>query len=126
MNEIRLRLNEGRRTSTLTLPEAFELTLDADDTEKLIRALGGKRSMMLPKVPRESADCDPIAPENPLWEIGPSPQAGHWAVLRLRDPRYGWISFAFSEDRLQELINALINFRLNTAGSDGAARNTLG
>jgi hypothetical protein len=108
MLKMQVRLNEGRRTSTITFPEAFELTLETNTIEELIRALGGKRSLMLPKVPRESDGCDPIAPENPRWEVAAHSQAGQGALLRLRDPRYGWISFCFDRDHLQELVNALI------------------
>lgn len=107
MHKLRLRLDEGRRTSTLMLPEAFELKLDTETVESLIQALGGKRSLMLPKVPRESTGCDPIAAENPRWAITSSTQAGQ-TVIRLRDPRYGWISFAFDPDQLRGLIEALI------------------
>ena len=110
MVDLKIGLDAGRRTSTVTLPRASELKLEAGDMENLIRALGKKRSLMLPKVPREFDGCDPIAPENPRWEIVSHPQAAQGAVLRLRDPRYGWISFAFDRDQLQELINALIIF----------------
>jgi hypothetical protein len=101
-----------------TLAEEFELTLEASQTEQLIHALGWKRSLMLPKVPRDPISSETAFPENPRWRISPHPQAGHGAVLELRDPRYGWIGYAFESEYLQELIAVLIKINEKARGDN--------
>ena len=108
MIKLNLRLDDGRRTTTITLPEEFKLTLDADSIEALIDALGRKRSLMLPKVPPDFDGGELLSPENPRWRVS-SRETGRGALLLLRDPRYGWISYAFDRESLQELIAGLNN-----------------
>ena len=64
---------------------------------------------MLPKVPRDFSGSDEPSPENPRWEVLSREGEQGGALLVLRDPRYGWISYAFNGVRLQELLTALNN-----------------
>lgn len=90
-------LSDDRKTVTVAFPSdpPVALQLDAAGVDDILTNLGHMRGAMLPEFPREYAmrqKCQAIP--DPIWVT--EPDALHqYSVFRLRDPRYGWLHYAF-------------------------------
>ena len=104
MLKISLRLEDGRETLTMTLGEEFTASFSAEDIDALVARLGAKRALMAPRVPRECPATKAVAPEDPMWEI--QRQRTH-TMLRLRDPRFGWLRYGLSDPERLALAQGL-------------------
>jgi hypothetical protein len=86
----------------------FHVELDAGEIDGLLKNLSELRAMMQPPHPfdfTKNADINFIV--DPRWEYGHEPSLGQ-SVLRIRDPRFGWLHYVISRDTARKLADALI------------------
>ena len=85
-------------TITFQAGRLFDVELDANEIDDLLRNLGDLRAMMRP-----AHSFDFTKDENsgfmvdPRWEYEYEPLLDQ-RVLRIRDPRFGWLRYVISDD----------------------------
>jgi hypothetical protein len=102
-----LKLDGDGQNVTATFPTnpPVSMKLSTADIEATLKILGSLREQMQPEVPDAMADGDePVA--DPVWETAPDePQQN--ALLRIRDPRYGWLLYAIPNEEAKKLAEYL-------------------
>lgn len=85
------------------------LRMNASMIDEVLRNLGEMRAAMTPAVAAEhdlgqKVNCIP----DPRWLTEPD-ALGEFSLLHLRDPRYGWLHYAFPRTEARRLGEYLIN-----------------
>jgi hypothetical protein len=94
-------------TITFQAGHLFEVELDAEEIDGLLKNLAGLRAMMQPAHPFDFANDENINfIVDPRWEYGDEPLLDQ-RVLRIRDPRFGWLHYVISDDSARKLADAL-------------------
>jgi hypothetical protein len=94
-------------TVTFQGDRLVHVELDAGEIDGLLRNLSELRAIMQPPHPFDftrNADTNFIV--DPRWGYGHEPSLGQ-SVLRIRDPRFGWLHYVISEDTARKLADAL-------------------
>jgi hypothetical protein len=94
-------------TITFQATPPFEVELDADEIDSLLNSLGELRAMMQPTHPlyfTKHQDVNFIV--DPRWAYEQEPILDQ-SVLRIRDPRYGWLHYVVPHDTASKLAEAL-------------------
>lgn len=94
-------------TITFQATPPFEVELDADEIDSLLNSLGELRAMMQPAHPlyfTKHQDINFIV--DPRWAYEQEPILDQ-SVLRIRDPRYGWLHYVVPHDAASRLAEAL-------------------
>jgi hypothetical protein len=98
-------------TVTFQADPLVAVELDAGEIDEILRNLGDLRALMKPShpshVPNEE-DANFIV--DPLWECKHDPLVDQ-RVLRIRDPRFGWLRYVISADTAWKLADALTSLR---------------
>ena len=96
-------------TITFQAGRLFDVELDADEIDGLLRNLGELRAMMQPAHPFDFKEVEHANfMVDPRWEFGDEPLLDQ-KVLRIRDPRFGWLHYVISDDSARKLADALIS-----------------
>ena len=102
-------LNDDGETVTVYFPTAPSATfrMDAREIDSLVKDLGYLRGALEPTVPSEPP-VDPmvLALDNPTWRISSEVMEGN-TLLRMRDPRYGWLDYLIPREEARRLIELL-------------------
>lgn len=109
MSEPNLRLEDDLQTVTVTFPSdpPVVLKLSTDDVDSLLHALGGLRVEMQPAPPVEFPRGQQfVAAPYPAWATEIDALHGN-SVLRLRDPRFGWLHYMLSKEQAGKMSIAL-------------------
>jgi hypothetical protein len=94
-------------TVTFQADRLFDVELDAGDIDGLLKNLGELRAMMQPAHPlyfQKDQDTNFIVDPRWEWEHEPMLDQG---VLRIRDPRFGWLHYVISGDTARKLAEIL-------------------
>jgi hypothetical protein len=84
------------------------LTLSLAETERLILELGKLRASVQPAVPLElDSNAYFTGVTDPRWGVTASSEIGT-AILRIRDPRYGWLHYSLPLSSAVKLSQALM------------------
>ena len=101
---MRFALQDSRRTLKVNFGE-FVVSFSAENLDEFVAQIGKQRALMVPPVERHTPASDTVAPEDPMWEIT---NTSTHTVLRIRDPRFGWLRYGFTPERQQEFEQAII------------------
>lgn len=94
-------------TVTFLFSNPTPITLDVKGVEDLLENLGRFRVQMSPEIPRAIAEGTVVFPVvDPIWRIQDDPKTGA-IVITIRDPRYGWLSYAIPRETANHLIYVL-------------------
>ena len=96
-------------TITFQAGRLFDVELDADEIDGLLKNLAELRAMMQPAHSFDFAkdeNTDFIV--DPRWEYVDEPLLDQ-RVLHIRDPRFGWLHYVISDDSARRLAEALIS-----------------
>src|SRR5215208_2646323 len=117
MSEVDWRITDDGKMARIIFPEKIRsISFDAAGAEQFILDLGNARSRMSPGVPDTFPQSKQVlAPSSPRWQAGLAP-AGDHIFFRVRDPRFGWLSYAFTREGTHQLAAALMS--LATAPTD--------
>lgn len=105
--DVKLALSEDRQSVRGHFGDQ-PASLGTPALEALIAYLGRRRALMLPAVPQDESNSAGTATEDPRWELIPAggDHPDH-DFLSFRDPRFGWVDFAFTPEELRGLAAAL-------------------
>ena len=94
-------------TVTFLFSKPTPITLDVKGVEDLLENLGRFRMKMSPEIPRALAEGTEVFPVvDPIWRIQDDPKTGA-IVISIRDPRYGWLTYAMPRETASHLIYVL-------------------
>jgi hypothetical protein len=94
-------------TVTFQADPPFEVVLDAAEIDDLLRNLGGLRAMMEPAhLLNFKKDGDINFIVDPRWEYDQETMLDQ-PVLRIRDPRFGWLHYVITPDTAKKLAAML-------------------
>ena len=105
MSKISFKLEDGRQQLSLTFDQLFTATLNADGVDAIIAKLGEMRALMKPRVATRCPPGNTVAPENPTWE---AERRRDLTMLRIRDPRFGWLRYGFTNGERLALSRSLV------------------
>jgi hypothetical protein len=102
-----LKLDSDGTSVTATFPTnpPVAMKLTTADIDATLKILGALREQMQPEVP-DAAGGQEETIADPAWETTPD-DAQENALLRLRDPRYGWLVYAIPNEEAQKLAGYL-------------------
>jgi hypothetical protein len=95
---------------TATFPSAnpTSITFDVDGVDNILQNLGRFRADMSPEISRGLAEGTVVFPVvDPIWQTQMDPKTGN-IVLSIRDPRYGWLSYAIPRESGRKLGFSLL------------------
>jgi hypothetical protein len=112
--------NEDKTLPDLVLDESLEFVtmiyptnppvavqLNVLQVEKMLAIIGDYRSVMEPEVVAEHVPQQNVsAISSPIWQIESDPLSGN-TLLRLRDPRFGWLQYLISNGEAEKLAQHL-------------------
>jgi hypothetical protein len=105
------KLEDDLRTARLTFSEvpAIAVKFDVDRIEEALRHLGAFRSSMQPSIPDDwsAAATSTSAIDEPQMVVEMDPAIGS-PVLRVRDPRFGWLHYVLTPQQARRLGSALV------------------
>ena len=96
-------LLQDRKTVRITFPGEVVLDATTNEIDELIHGLGNLRGYMEPDHPATYALGQRVtAVPDPAWATEPDLMQGR-SLLRLRDPRFGWLHFLFPQHEARNL-----------------------
>jgi hypothetical protein len=94
-------------TVTFQADPLFAVSLDAGEIDDLLKYLGELRAMMKPAhLLNFKKDGDTNFSVDPRWEYDQETMLDQ-PVLRIRDPRFGWLHYVLTPDAAKRLGDAL-------------------
>ncbi len=102
-------LDESLEFVTITYPSnpPVEIKLHALEVEKMLAIIGDYRSVMEPEIAAEYLPQQNVsAISSPIWQIESDPLSGN-SLLRLRDPRFGWLHYLIPNGEAEKLAQHL-------------------
>ena len=97
--------NSDTVTVTFQGDPPIKVELDVEEVDDVIRSLGEMRALMQPEHSID-APVDSNAVFNPRWVCEHEPVLAH-SILRVRDPRYGWLHYVIPRDVGDDLAATL-------------------
>jgi hypothetical protein len=96
------------QASALLADGSRRVKLSTADAERLIVELGRLRASMSPPVPIDlDQEASFAGVADPRWGVTASSETGT-AILRVRDPRYGWLHYSLPLSSATKLAQALL------------------
>jgi hypothetical protein len=111
MSDATWKLEDDLRTATLKFSEAPAIAVEFDvgRIEEALEHLGAFRSSMQPPIPNSWPDdaTSTRAIDEPQMVVDMDPSAES-PVLRVRDPRFGWLHYVLTPQQARQLGSALV------------------
>lgn len=102
-------LDESLEFVTMIYPTnpPVAIQLPVLEVEKMLAIIGDYRSVMEPEVVAEHVPQQNVsAISSPIWQIESDPLSGN-TLLRLRDPRFGWLHYLIPNGEAEKLAQHL-------------------